>query len=48
MATNLSSHQPAKYDEQDMMKTAGEVRTNSSVMFSNGLLHMDTPVLANK
>ena len=29
-----------------MLDTAGEVRTNSLVTFSNELLHMDTPVLA--
>ena len=30
-----------------MQDTAGEVRTNSQVTFSYGLLHMDTLVLAD-
>ena len=31
-----------------MLGTAGEVRINSLVIFSYGLLHMDIPVLANQ
>ena len=31
-----------------MLGTAGEVKTNSLATFSNGLLHMETPVLANE
>ena len=30
-----------------MMETAGKVRINSEAKFSNGFLHMDTPVLAD-
>ena len=37
-----------KQDEQDMLGTAGEVRTNSLATFSYGLLHMDTTVLVNQ
>ena len=33
--------------EQNMLGTAEEVRTNSLVTFSAGLLHMDIPVLAD-
>ena len=43
MTTYLPSHKPFKEDEQGMWATAGEVRTNSQVTFSNGLLHMDAP-----
>ena len=28
-ATYLLSHKPSKYDEQDMLSTAGEVKMNS-------------------
>ena len=31
-----------------MLTTAGEVRTNTKVTFSYGLLHMDTPVSAEQ
>ena len=30
-----------------MQGTAGEVKTNSLAMFSYGLQHMDTPILAD-
>ena len=43
-AANIPSHKPSKWDEQDMLGTKGEERTNSSATFSDGLLHMDTPV----
>ena len=35
-------------DEQDMLGSADKVRTISLAMISYGLLHMDTPVLANQ
>ena len=31
-----------------MLDTAGEVKTDSLATFSNGLLHIDTPILADK
>ena len=34
--------------EQDMLATAGEVRTNSLAIFPYRLLYMDTPVMADK
>ena len=34
-----------KKNEQDMLGTTAKVKTNSSAMFSYGLLRMDTPVL---
>ena len=45
-ATYLPSHKPPKSDEQDVLGTGQDVKTNLQVMFSDGLLHMDTPVLA--
>ena len=41
MATYYSSRKLSKLDEPDMRETAGEVRTNSWVMYSCGPLHMD-------
>ena len=35
-------------DKQDMLYTAGEVRTNSESTFSYGLLHMGAPGLADQ
>ena len=35
-------------DELHMMVTAGEIMTNLWATFSNGLLHIDTPVLADQ
>ena len=35
-------------DEQDMLGTAGEVRTNSWAMFSYGLLHINPSVLVHQ
>ena len=40
MATCLPSRKLYKLDEPDMQDTAGEARTNSSVMCSYGPLHM--------
>ena len=40
-ATNHPSRKLFKLDEPDMQDTAGEVRTNSLVMYSCGPLHMD-------
>ena len=39
MATYLPSYKPSKENEQEMLGTAGEVKTNSQVMSSYGLLH---------
>ena len=36
-----ATYPPSHKDEQDMLTI---IRTNSQVMFSRGLLHMDTPV----
>ena len=44
-ASYYPSHKPSK---QDLLGTAGEVRTTSKVMFSYGLLHMDTPVMVDQ
>ena len=46
MTTFLLSHR--KLDDQDMLGMTGEESMNSPVMFSDGLLNMDTPVLANQ
>ena len=35
-------------DEQDMLSTDGEIRTNSLARFSYELLYTDTPVLAHQ
>ena len=44
----LTSHlKLSKKYEQDMLSTAGEVRI-TPVIISNGLLHMDTPVLTDQ
>ena len=43
--TYLPSHKPPKLDEQNMPSNAGEVKTNSSEMFANGLLFLDAPVM---
>ena len=40
-ATYDPSRKPSKLDEPDMLKTAGEVRTNSKALYSSGPLHMD-------
>ena len=48
MATYLPSQKPFKYNKQDMLGIASEVRTNSQATFSHELLHMDTPVLAHQ
>ena len=48
MATYLPSHKTLKYGKQDMLVTAAEVRTNSKETFSYGLLHLDTPLLADQ
>ena len=48
MATYRLSHKSSKKDEQEMLGTAGEVKTNSYATFSHGLLYMETPVLANQ
>ena len=40
MATYLPSRKLSKLDEPNMQDTAGEARTNSSVMYSYGPLHM--------
>ena len=48
MASYFWSHKRSKLDEQHILRTAGEVRANSKVMFSYGLLHIDVPVLANQ
>ena len=48
MDTYLSSHKPSKSVKQDILDTAGETRMNSYMMFSCGLLHMDTPMLADQ
>ena len=45
MATYLPSH---KSPNEDMLGIAGEVTMNSKVIFSYGLLYMDTPVLADQ
>ena len=47
-ATYLPSQKPSKLDKQDMLDTAGEVRTNSWVTFSYGPLHTDELELDNK
>ena len=47
-ATYHPFHKPSKWDKQDMLGTAGEVRINLKVMFSLRLLHVNTPVLANQ
>ena len=41
MATYHPSQKLSKLDELDMQDTAGEVRTNSQVTYSCGLLHID-------
>ena len=38
MATYFPSYKSSKDEEQDMLDTGGEVRTNSEVMFSYGQL----------
>ena len=35
-------------DEQDMRGTAGKIRIDSKLIFSNGILHIDAPGLANQ
>ena len=42
----IEDDSPISQNIQDMLGITGEIRTNSWVMFSYGLLHMDTPVLA--
>ena len=42
------SHKTSKQDEQDMWGTAGDVRTNTSMAFSYGLLLTEAPVLADQ
>ena len=46
--TYLLLHKTFNLDEKDMLGTAGEVRVNSTAMFSNDLLHMDMPSLADQ
>ena len=45
MGPYLPSLKLSKLDEQNMWDAAGEVRTNSSVIFSYGPLHIDVQVL---
>ena len=45
LTSHLINH-PSK--KQNIVGSAGEVRTNPPTTFSCGLLHMDTPVLANE
>ena len=47
MATYLPSHKPSKEDEQNMQSTAGEAEMNSWAMFSDRLLRIEAPVLAD-
>ena len=44
---HIPSPKPSRLNEQDMLSVAGDVRTDSLAMFFYGLLHMDTPVLAD-
>ena len=44
-ATYVQSHNPSKWEEEDMLKTVGEVRTYWTVTFSYGLQHR-TSILA--
>ena len=47
-ATYLLSHKPSKYNKQNMLVTAGEVKMNSLATFSYYLLHMDALVLIDQ
>ena len=47
MATRILSHKPFKLDEQDMLDSAGDVRTNLKVTFTCGPQNMNTPMLAD-
>ena len=42
------SQKISRFDEKDMRDTAGEVRTNSKVMYSCGNLHTDEQGLGDK
>ena len=46
----LTSHltDPLRKTRKNLLATASKVRTNTWVTFSYGLLHMDTPLLADK
>ena len=46
-ATYLPSHKLSNLDEQDTLGTGGEVRTNSSGMFSYGLPQADSAAWCN-
>ena len=48
MVTYHRSYKPPNKDEQDMMGAAWEVRSNSKVSFSHGLLYMNPSVLAEQ
>ena len=46
--TYLPSAKPSKLDKQDMLGIAGEEKTNSWLMFPQGFLHVNTPVLVDQ
>ena len=48
MATYFYITQTIQKDEQSMLRTAEETRMNSKARVSNGLLHMETSVLADQ
>ena len=47
-ATYRSSHKPFKLDEEDMLGSATQVRTNSLATFFYGTLHKDTIMLGDQ
>ena len=47
LLTSYHANHPTK-GAQGRLGIAGKIRTNTKAMFSNGLLHMDTPLLANQ
>ena len=48
MAIYLPSSKSSKKSEKDILCTTRDVRTKPYMVFSYGLLHMDSPVLAEQ